>query len=85
MLSLVLESNPFVGEVISGSFENEIIPLAKRLQKSNIFCYIDPFGVKVLNSRLLDEFLKLDFDTVEMLINFNSFGFFRWACAHEHI
>lgn len=85
VLSQVLGTDPLVGEVISGSFENEIIPLAKRLQKSNIFCYIDPFGVKVLDSRLLDEFLKLDFNTVEMLINFNSFGFFRWACAHEHI
>lgn len=85
VLSQVLGTNPLVGEVISGSFENEIIPLAKRLQRSNVFCYIDPFGVKVLDSRLLDEFLKLDFNTVEMLINFNSFGFFRWACAHEHI
>ena len=84
-LSQVLGTNPLVGDVIKGSFENEIIPLAKRLQRSNIFCYIDPFGVKVLDSRLLDEFLKLDFNTVEMLINFNSFGFFRWACAHEHI
>lgn len=85
VLSAVLDSRPLVGEVISGSFENEIIPLARKLQRSNIFCYIDPFGVKVLDSRLLDEFLKLDFNTVEMLINFNSFGFFRWACAHENI
>lgn len=85
VLSGVLDSHPLVGEVISGSFESEIIPLARRLQRSNIFCYIDPFGVKVLDSRLLDEFLNLRFDTVEMLINFNSFGFFRWACAHEHI
>ena len=84
-LAEVLGRDPLIGEVISGSFENEILPLAKRLQNSNIFCYIDPFGVKVLDSKLLEEFQRLRFNTVEMLINFNSFGFFRWACAHEHI
>ena len=78
-------SNPLVGEVISGCFETEILPLATKIQGSNIFCYIDPFGVKVLDSSILDRFLGLKFDTVEMFINFNSFGFFRWACAYERI
>lgn len=84
-LSESLDHNPLVGEIINGSFETNIIPLAERLQGSNIFCYIDPFGVKVLDSRLLDKFLALRFDTIEMLINFNSFGFFRWACAYDNI
>lgn len=85
-LKEVLQSDDnLVGGVIAGGFEENFIPLARKHQRSNLFCYIDPFGVKVLDSHLLDDLTKLDFLTIELLINFNSFGFFRWACAHENV
>ena len=49
-------------------------------RKSSEFLYIDPYGIKALNSKLFDSFEAMGFATFEMLINFNSFGFFRDAC-----
>ncbi|MBD5099553.1 MAG: three-Cys-motif partner protein TcmP [Clostridiales bacterium] len=75
-------------EVISGRFEDNIIPL---LQKSmaqhhqlNVFLYIDPYGVKVLNANLFDS-VATAFTTAELLINLNSFGFIREACRVKKI
>jgi len=75
-------------EIIGGKFEDNIKPL---LQKSmatnrqlNVFLYVDPYGVKVLNARLFDS-LADAFSTAEVLINLNSFGFIREACRVEKI
>ena len=84
-LSDVLGGDPLIGGIIEGCFETELIPLAERFKGMNLFCYIDPFGVKVLDLNLLNQLLQIDFRTIELLINFNSFGFFRWACAHENV
>ncbi len=84
-LKNVLGRDPLVGDVIGGRFEEDLIPLASRFKYANMFLYIDPFGVKLLDSRLLDELKDIKFDTMELLVNFNSFGFFRWACAHENV
>ncbi len=50
----------------------------------NIFMYIDPYGVKHLD---YDQFLSIsrEFDSAEILLNFNSFGFFRAACRLNSI
>jgi three-Cys-motif partner protein len=70
-------------EVIDGKFENNIIPLLQnainQFRNLNVFLYVDPYGVKVLNANLFDE-LAVAFNTAELLINFNSFGFIREAC-----
>lgn len=42
--------------------------------------YIDPYGIQALDSELFDIFSTFEFASFEMLINFNSFGFFREAC-----
>lgn len=75
-------------QVISGRFEDNIIPL---LQKSisqyrqlNVFLYVDPYGVKVLNANLFDS-VATAFRTAELLINLNSFGFIREACRVKKI
>lgn len=57
-LKNVLGRDPLVGDVIGGRFEEDLIPLASRFKYANMFLYIDPFGVKLLDFRLLDE-LKL--------------------------
>ncbi len=70
-------------EVIDGKFEDNIIPLLhnalNKHRNLNVFLYIDPYGVKVLNTALFDT-LPLAFNTAELLINLNSFGFIREAC-----
>lgn len=70
-------------EIIDGKFENNIIPLLqkaiKRDRNLNVFFYVDPYGVKVLNAALFDS-LPIAFSTAELLINLNSFGFIREAC-----
>jgi len=70
-------------EVIEGKFEDSIIPLletaSNKHRQLNVFLYIDPYGVKVLNTPLFDDLSKR-FSTAELLINLNSFGFIREAC-----
>lgn len=70
-------------EIFEGKFEDNIIPLLqkaiKRYRNLNVFLYVDPYGVKVLNAALFDS-LPIAFSTAELLINLNSFGFIREAC-----
>lgn len=66
--------------IISGAFENEIGQIISRLTLQNVFLYIDPYGIKALDSNLLFNFSRYNLQSFEMLINFNSFGFFRDAC-----
>lgn len=66
--------------IISGKYEEEILKVLKDKKGQNIFLYIDPYGIKALDTALFDQFEQLGFHSFEMLINFNSFGFFRDAC-----
>lgn len=66
--------------VISGKYEENIIKCLENKRGYNVFLYIDPYGIKALDSEIFDSFKSLGFNTFEMLINFNSFGFFRDAC-----
>ena len=78
----VLSVNPIYDKpiVISGRYEEKIEQCLQDKQGNNIFLYIDPYGIKALDSNLFDKFQTYGFYTFEMLINFNSFGFFRDAC-----
>ncbi|MCL2566145.1 MAG: three-Cys-motif partner protein TcmP [Defluviitaleaceae bacterium] len=71
-------------EVIAGKFEEQVIPLlqnaANQNRNQNVFLYIDPYGVKALNATLFDALPDV-FQTVELLINLNSWGFLRMAFA----
>lgn len=75
-------------EVIDGKFEDNIIPLLQREMNAhrqlNVFLYVDPYGVKVLNAALFDA-LPMAFTTAELLINLNSFGFIREACRVKKV
>ena len=66
--------------VISGKYEENIENCLQNKRGYNVFLYIDPYGIKALDSTLFDKFQTYGFHTFEMLINFNSFGFFRDAC-----
>ena len=75
-------------QVINGRFEDNIIPLLQRsisqYRQLNVFLYVDPYGVKVLNANLFDS-VATAFKTAELLINLNSFGFIREACRVKKI
>ena len=66
--------------VIKGSFEENIDSVLCLHKGSTVFLYVDPYGIKALD---VDKFNSFKFDekkSVEMLINFNTWGFFREAC-----
>ena len=75
-------------EVISGKFEDNIIPLLQKAmginRQLNVFLYVDPYGVKVLNADLFGR-VSIAFRTAELLINLNSFGFIREACRVKKV
>lgn len=66
--------------VISGRYEEKIEDVLSPQKGANVFLYIDPYGIQALDSGLFDKFDTYGFQSLEMLINFNSFGFFRDAC-----
>lgn len=66
--------------IFSGKYEKKIIEILKTKKNVNVFLYIDPYGIQALDSELFDIFSTFEFASFEMLINFNSFGFFREAC-----
>ena len=73
-------SNFWEPMIVSGKYEDKIIGILESKKNTNIFLYIDPYGIQALDSTLFDKFSDFSFASFEMLINFNSFGFFRDAC-----
>jgi len=65
--------------VIEGRFEDNIAGILSGKTNCNVFLYIDPYGIKALDCNLFDS-ISQSFNTAELLINFNSFGFIREAC-----
>lgn len=66
--------------IISGKYEDNIESILRNKNNYNVFLYIDPYGIKALRCSLFDSFAKGSFNSIELLINMNSFGFIREAC-----
>ncbi|MCL2629232.1 MAG: three-Cys-motif partner protein TcmP [Alphaproteobacteria bacterium] len=66
--------------VIDGKYEEHIENALKNKGKANVFLYIDPYGIKALDYNMLTKFANSDFNSIELLINLNSFGFLRDGC-----
>ncbi len=66
--------------IISGKYEDTIVDLLSDKNGCNVFLYIDPYGIKALKCSLFDNFAMGRFNSIELLINMNSFGFVREAC-----
>lgn len=66
--------------IVSGKYEDKIKSMLQGKEECNIFLYIDPYGIKSLKCSLFDDFAKGRFNSIELLINMNSFGFIREAC-----
>lgn len=67
-------------KVISGGYEDYIVPLIKRNSGKNVFVYIDPFGIKNIDFSYLKELNSSMLYSAEFLMNLNSFGFIREGC-----
>lgn len=79
--NLPSSSNQRAIHIIDGAFEEEIDKILSKVHKANVFLYIDPYGIKALDVPKLRTILKTyNLAGIEILINFNSFGFYRQAC-----
>ena len=78
-LKVNLKDYPGV-RIVSGAYEDTIDELLKNKSGCNVFLYIDPYGIKALNCSKFDEFANGQFNSIELLINMNSFGFIREGC-----
>lgn len=67
-------------QVIEGKYEDNIQKILWGKEKENVFLYLDPYGIKALKYEFFEIFSKMNFNSIEMLINMNSFGFIREAC-----
>ena len=67
-------------KIVSGAYEDTIEDLLKTKTGYNVFLYIDPYGIKALDCTKFDNFANGQFNTIELLINMNTFGFIREAC-----
>lgn len=66
-------------KIISGKYEEEIDKILNNKHLYNVFLYIDPYGIKALDCSKFDTFANC-FNSIELLLNLNSFGFIREAC-----
>ena len=66
--------------IISGKYEEKIDSVLTGKNNFNVFLYIDPYGIKALDCSKFDELANGRFNSIELLINMNSFGFLREGC-----
>lgn len=67
-------------QVINGNYEDNIVNIINKNIGKNVFVYIDPYGIKSLNFSYLKSFNSTSLNSVEFLMNLNSFGFIREGC-----
>lgn len=67
-------------EVLSGTFEENIDKILNLNSHGNLFLYVDPYGIKCLDFQQFERIKAKNFSSLEMLLNFNSFGFLREGC-----
>lgn len=66
--------------VYDGSYLEKIDDIIKNCLGQNVFLYVDPCGIKYLDFEKFSIIKNLTFNSVEMLLNLNTFGFLREAC-----
>jgi len=68
-------------KIISGKYEERIDGILGDKTGCNVFLYVDPYGIKALAHKLFVKFSTCyKFNSIELLINMNSFGFIREGC-----
>lgn len=64
-------------KVIQGDYRMEVPKILRNNYKKNIFLYVDPYGIKYLDFGIFSGLNTNKYKSVELLLNFNSFGFLR--------
>src|SRR3990167_1975186 len=67
-------------EIWQGTFEENISKILAINSLFNVFLYVDPYGIKCLDFEQFELIKHKHFSSLEMLLNFNSFGFLREGC-----
>lgn len=65
---------------VEGRYEDYIENLLISRAEQNIFVCIDSYGIKSLKFSIFEKWKNHKFNSIEILLNFNSFGFIREAC-----
>ncbi len=67
---------------LDGDYEERMAYFVSRYQarRQNLFLYVDPYGIKSIRFAYFGEVTKMGFNTTELLLNFNTFGFLREGC-----
>ena len=66
--------------VWKGTFEENLGKILALNSRCNLFLYIDPYGIKSLDFKQFELIKNKNYFSLEMLLNFNSFGFLREGC-----
>ena len=69
-----------VKKVVPGKFEDHIKTILNTHNNQTVFLYIDPYGIKCLDVAFFNGLKSNENQSIELLINFNTWGFFRNAC-----
>lgn len=72
-------------EIIQGSYQDLIEGIIRASYNQNLFLYIDPYGIKNLQYSVFERLQTSSLKSAEILVNFNSFGFFRNVCRAMNI
>lgn len=67
-------------KVLEGTFEDNLQSILLADVSTNIFLYVDPYGIKSLSLDNFNHIKDKDFFSLEMLMNFNTAGFLREGC-----
>jgi len=82
----IQDYSSFQCHVIGDKFETVIDKILANSRNMCVFIYIDPYGIKALDCLKFASFAtSRNFKNVELLINFNSYGFLREACRIRNI
>jgi three-Cys-motif partner protein len=66
--------------LLKESYQSNIDTIKGICKGKNIFLYVDPYGIKTLDYRYFRQFKESQCKTIELLLNFNTFGFLREGC-----
>lgn len=67
-------------KVLMGTFEGNIKKILSLNSDNNVFMYVDPYGPKSLPFKPFQQIRSNEFASLEVLMNFNTFGFLREGC-----
>jgi three-Cys-motif partner protein len=66
--------------IFKQNYQANIANIKSICKNKDVFLYIDPYGIKTLDFEYFQQFKAGGYNTIELLLNFNTFGFLREGC-----